>query len=211
MPGVALFALLVSGCEAPGPTGESGPSGTQGGWLEALFSPSPAQDDVIAIRQFYNPLPWLRDADGRISGFYTRAYFVSARTNKGVFVRGPITVTLSRLRPRATGGYDRELVHEWTLDEEAARGFRVVKTSRLGDSYGFALQWPPEVDVMGRRVEIAFAYQRADGRVIRGVPRQLFVPVPPGFAPPRDPEPAAPTPDSATRPTPPRPAGARPS
>ena len=171
-----------------------------------------AADDVVAIRQFYNPLPWLRDADGRIMGMYTRVYLVSSRTAKGAFGSGPITVTTTRLRPRAEGGYDREPLHDWTFDEQAARGFRVVKTSKLGDSYGFVLRWPPDLDLMGRRIEVTFHYRRADGRMIDGPARQMWVPVPPGFPMPAEragapaPEPAS----AASRPSPATQRGTRP-
>ena len=172
LPLAPLLALLF-GCEGAGWTG---------------FSLGSAEDDVVSVTQYYVPLMWLHDADGRVIGFRTRVYLVSGRTSKGVFGKGTIAVTMNRLRRRAAGGYDRELAYEWTLDEQATAGFRVAKQSKLGESYGFFLRWPPELDLMGRRIEIAFQYRRPDGRVIRGTPRQFLVPVPPGFPLPREEE-----------------------
>ena len=170
---MALLGMLLPGlgCEAAGWHGAKGTN---------------VDDDVVAIRHFYSPLPWLTNSDGRITGFFVRAYFVSGKTDKGVFVPGTISVTMNVLQTRLEGGFDRQLGHEWSFTGEEVAGFRVRKASKLGDSYGFVLQWPPEADVMGRRVEIVFSYRRGDGRVVTGPPRQLPVPLPAGYPAPHD-------------------------
>ena len=150
------------------------------------FSRATHGNDIVAINSFYNPWPWLRDADDRIVGFRVPVYFVSGKIDKGVFVSGTIKVTINILQPSPKGGFDRQLVREWILDEQQAAGYRVRKRSIMGNYYGFVLKWPPDADVMGRRIELAFKYQRPDGRVIASPPRQLKVPLPPGFPAPRE-------------------------
>ena len=169
----ALFGLLLLsfGCEAAGWRGAGGKS---------------LNDDVVAIRQFYTPPIWLTDADGRISGFSVRTYFVSGKTNKGVFVSGTIGVTMNVLQAKPEGGFDRQRAQEWSFTGAEAAGFRVTKTSKLGDSYGFVLQWPPEADVMGRRIEIVFTYLRGDGQVVTGPSRQIPVPLSAGYPAPHE-------------------------
>ncbi len=79
------------------------------------------------------------------------------------------------------------LAHEWQLDQRQAEGFRIVKRSTLGDSYGLVLRWPRELDLSGREVEIRFSYIRTDGRVIQGRPTPLPEPVPAGAPTPTAP------------------------
>lgn len=174
--GLVLLGVAVGGVGCQG-------FGSTNGFGATVYN-----DDIVAIRGFYNPLPWVRDADDRITGFCVRTYFISGRTDKGVFVPGPITAKISRLHPRLEGGYDRTLLHEWTFHEYDARTFRVQKPSIMGDSYGFVLRWPDELDVMGRTIEIVFSYRRSDGRVITGPTRQLKVLLPPGYPSPSDEE-----------------------
>jgi hypothetical protein len=186
---------LLCGCEG---------AGWMGPW------PAATGEDIVAITPYYVPLMWLHDADRRVMGFRTRVYLVSARTGKGVFVKGPITVAMNRLRPRESGGFDREFLYEWDLDEQAAEGFRVTKTSKIGDSYGFVLRWPTEVNPMGRRIEMTFQYQRADGRVIRATPRQFIVPVPAGYPMPSERELVPERWEATSRPSPATQRGTRP-
>ena len=59
----------------------------------------------------------------------------------------------------------------------------------MGYYYGFPLTWPPDADVIGRQIEIAFGYERADGRLVMSPARRFRVPVSQSFrgppAPPR--------------------------
>jgi hypothetical protein len=146
--------------------------------------PAPTDDPIVAIRQFYPTRPWLRDTDDRVIGFTARAYFVSGETDRGQFVPGTISVVMNLLRPRAGGGYVRERLHEWTFDEQQARGFRITRPSILGESYGFVLRWPETLNVMGCPIEVVFYYGRTDDRIIAGPPRQLRVELPPGYTAP---------------------------
>jgi hypothetical protein len=137
---------------------------------------SEVDDDIVAIRSYYDQLPWLKDADKRTVGFRTRAYFVSGRTDKGVFVPGRISATMARLHVRPDGSMQREPIYQWDFDQAQAEGYRVRKSSILGSSYGLVLRWPDTVIVAGRRVEIAITYTRGDGRVVSAPPRQFDVP-----------------------------------
>ena len=150
-----LVPVLSAGCAAPGPV---------------------LHDDVVTIYHFYRLEPWVKDEEGRIAGLEARVYFVPAGERKGAFVSGTIKATLCIRTPRPDGTYERTLVHEWTFDEAQAEGFRIVEPSRMGESYGFILRWPGEVNVAGRETEIRFSYVRKDGRVIIGRATPLMVP-----------------------------------
>lgn len=172
-----LVALACLGCETTG--WSSGDS--------TATRPADRHDGIVAVRSFYTLLPWLRDPDGAITGFQVRTYFVSGRTDKGEFVPGDIHITLNALDRQPDGSLARHRLHEWVFSEREAAGFRVLKRAIGGDSYGFVLQWPPTLDVMGRTVEITTYYHRSDGRFIYSPPRQFKVPVPLGQLPPRTP------------------------
>jgi len=131
----------------------------------------------VAIRQYYSQ-PWLRDDDGRVNGMRMRVYFISAETEKGVFVTGEIRTSLEVLEPLSDGTYAREVVHEWSFDQREAGGYRILKRSIIGDSYGFVLPWPAHADLAGREVQVRFAYTRHDGRVIARRGSRFCVPEP---------------------------------
>lgn len=188
LPLAAVWACL--GCDTAGWS-----SGGQVG-----YRPADRQDEIVAVRSFYSLLPWVRDPDGAITGFRVRTYFVSGRTDKGEFVPGDIHVTLNTLERRPDGALERQRLHEWVFPEREAAGFRVLKRAVGGDSYGFVLQWPAGLEVMGRTVEITTYYHRSDGRFIYSPPRQFRVPLPFGQIAPRTPatpaatQPGAPSP-----------------
>ncbi len=167
-----IVAGLCAGCDTTG--WHSGPSGTR--------------DDIVSIYQLYMRPPWLRDEEGRISGVRVRVYLVPVVSGpndepKGVFVPGIIKAMMYALTPRPDGTYERELVHEWDFTARQAAGFRLSKRSMLGDSYGFYLRWPDDVDVLGRAVVFEFSYQRRDGKVIVQRGSRLPVPAPAGYIP----------------------------
>jgi hypothetical protein len=143
------------------------------------------RDDIVAIRQFYSTEPWIRDAEGRYTGVFVRVYLVSAETEKGAFVPGTIKAAMYALTLRPDGTYQRELMHEWSFDQQQAAGYRVRKSSVLGDSYGFVLRWPAELELMGREVQVMFSYQKEDGEVIARRGSRFRVPVPTGHAYPQ--------------------------
>lgn len=136
------------------------------------------RDDVVAIHQFPPTRPWLEDEDGRVRGLCVRLYFISAETQRGVFVPGSMEVELFALAPRPEGGYERTLMHTWTLDQREAAGYRVTKRAVMGESYGLVLWWPPELDLAGREIQLMYHYKRKDGQVISKRSSSLLVPPP---------------------------------
>lgn len=177
---VVLSALGVcAGCESTG-------------WHEAG---GVLHDDVVAIHQYYMRPSWFRDEEGEVSGVRVRTYFLPAVAQgeemaKGVFVPGTIEALLYQLAPRPDGTDEYHVVHQWSFDRQAAMGFRVRKRSLLGESYGFYLKWPPELNLRGRQIMIEFRYERRDGQVVRGRGARLLVPGPPASPAPSSSQPA---------------------
>lgn len=154
------------------------------------------RDDIVSIYQFYQVEPWTQDEEKRVNGLSARVYFSSAQNGKGIFVPGPIQVRLHVLQRRPDGTYERQPAFQWVFSEQDAQLFRVTKTSTLGDSYGFVLQWPKELELAGRDIELRFSYTRTDGKEILGRPITFRVPTPFG-------RPAVPVPEQpGTRPAP---------
>lgn len=151
---------------------------------DATRPPGGLRDDIVAIRQFYAAEPWIRDDDGRVTGLAARVYFIAPRTElgdfKGVFVRGPIHAEMHALRLRPDGTYERERVCEWTFNTYEAASFRVTQPSIMGYSYGLYLRWPPEMDVMGREIQVLFSFTRPDGQVVARRGSRFRVPLPTG-------------------------------
>lgn len=152
---------------------------------DAAAPPGGLRDDIVAIRQFYAAEPWIRDEDGRITGLAARVYFIAPKTElgdfKGVFVRGPIRAEMYVLRYQADGTYERERVCDWTFDTYQAASFRVTQASIMGYSYGLYLRWPPDVDVMGREIQVLFSFTRPDGQVVARRGSRFRVPLPAGL------------------------------
>ena len=56
---------------------------------------------------------------------------------------------------------------------------RVNKLAVGGYFYGFPLQWPRELSLEGKHVEIQFGYERvADRQIVLSSPRRFRVPIP---------------------------------
>ncbi len=142
----------------------------------------PTQDDIVQVMRFVRDPIFVWD-DDRPSGVVMSVYLVSAESQKGVFGRGPIEVTVDELR-HGRAGVERATVHTWRLTESDAMGFRVRKRSVLGYYYGLMLKWPKELDLSGREIELTISYTRGDGRVVSTAPIRRRVPVPFGAAPP---------------------------
>jgi hypothetical protein len=168
--GALLVALLAGGlgCDAAGARG--------------AVSPERIRGDIVAIRQFYAIDPWIFDDEGRVTGLMARVYFVAPRAKdgepKGFFVPGTIDVTMHVLNPRPDGTYERVSVYNWSFSPRQAEGFRITKASAMGDSYGLVLRWPPELNVMGREMQITFNYARDNGEVVTQRGRHFRVPLP---------------------------------
>lgn len=181
-----LAALGASGCQGPQPASQ-GPGGGSSGRLlgtgtttggrtsEIDASRIAARDDIVSISQFWQPVPWLYDADRGPVGFKVPVYFVSAQTERGAFVLGSVICNLYTVERGGEGQPQRVLRHTWRLDENEAMKFRVRKVTVMGHPYNFYLTWPEDLRLYGRDIEVQFAYERKDGRVISGTPRRFKV------------------------------------
>lgn len=202
------LAAWSGGCQQP--------PGRQSVGTPALIDPTKVEtrDDITQIVQYWKPVPWLYDSDRRPVGFQVTVYFWSGAMDRGAFVPGRILVWLYELEPTADGLRQRKLAYGWELSEQESRLYRVRKRSIQGYYYGFPLLWGPEVDVVGKEIEIVFGYERLDGRLLTTPGHRLRVPVPPGYRPPTAATPSAPRPavppadpgnQPATQPPPPSP------
>jgi hypothetical protein len=178
--GVALaLTVLCAGCATPG---KRDPTGGEQARIDS--SNVKTRDDIVQIVQFWNQPYWLQDSE-RVSGFKVTVYFVSGETEKGAFVPGNILVWAYELTPNARGGHERKLVHGWEFTEAEAMAMRVNKVAVGGYFYGFPLQWPRELSLEGKQVEIQFGYERvADKQVVLSSPRRFRVPIPIEYVPP---------------------------
>lgn len=187
--GLALGAVVLCfGCKAPPKNGGGYEGLTRGD--AATASPTelidasaiPARDDIVAIYQFWPNVPWLLESD-RVVGFRVTTYFVSGETELGEFVPGRIFAWVYERVRGPAGKVTRQLAHMWEFDEAAALGYRVRRRAVGGYHYGFALAWPPNVELDGRQIEIEFGYERKDGSVVTGAPRRFRVPVSADYVP----------------------------
>lgn len=191
--GLALaLAALCAGCESTrssssglagfGRRGDAEP----GGQSRIDSSKVKTRDDIVQIVQFWNQPYWLQDSE-RVGGFKVTVYFVSGETEKGAFVPGNILVKVYELVPAARGRHERKLVYGWEFSEAEAIAMRVNRRAVGGYYYGFPLQWPREVSLEGKQVEIQFGYERvADKQVVLSSPRRFRVPVPLEYVPQRE-------------------------
>lgn len=163
---VRRFALAMAGAVALLATGCT--QGTYSGR-------GPMRDDIVAIRQYTQAYPWIIE-DGRVRGLQARIYFLSAETGKGVFVPGAIWAGLHTVERQTGGGLERELVYEWTFNRSQATDFRIPEPSILGYSYGLIFLWPPELDLRGEEIQLAYRYVRGDGREVRRAGSTFAVP-----------------------------------
>ena len=142
------------------------------------------RDDIVQIVSFWNQPYWLQDIE-RVRGFKSTVYFVSGYTEKGAFVPGPIDIWVYEMVPTSTGRYERRLVFTHQLNAAEAMAMRVNKLAVGGYYYGFLIQWPIDLYLEGKQVQIQFGYERqADKQVILSSPRTFEVPKPFNFIPP---------------------------
>jgi hypothetical protein len=182
---VLSAVAFCPGCQSPQPEPSKGPEPILGRSHAEAPKPEtidvakvPERDDIVGVYRFWLPVPWLTDSVGRIIGFQVRVYFQSAATGKGVFVPGSIYVWLREIEPDPESGIRRRDLHLWELDRDAAYGYRVTMEAVLGYSYGFFLQWPENLDLEGREIEVQFGYERRDGTLIRDRAHPMRVPAP---------------------------------
>jgi hypothetical protein len=204
-----LLLAWLAGCKAPPGGGPSWWAAPQAEPVRsATIDPTTVKtyDDIIEINQFWQPEPWLYDADGRPVGFRATVYFVSGQTERGAFVPGRILVWLYDVDRAADGTSERKLVYGWQFGPAESMLYRVRKRGMLGYYYGFPLMWGAGIELVGREIEVVFGYERQDGRVITAPARRFKVPRTggPGGRPLRPPVPPAPEPAPAPEREPPR-------
>ncbi len=166
----AATLLVLAGCAAAPGTVE-----TQN---------APLHDDVVDIKAFIRPKPWLNfdpRHPARVNGIAINMYLISGSLQKGVFGAGTIRVVLYEDKPAAEAsdsGMGREL-HKWELTPEQAMPYRVVRrpdrTYVMGDGYQLRLSWG-DAELAERRVKLRIEYQRTDGRIVGRRPFHLQIP-----------------------------------
>lgn len=170
---VGAVTLLLVGCQGFGGKGQERPKPMPN---EVEPERIDTRDDVVSIVQFWSQQPWLRE-DARTLGFRVPTYFISAVTEKGVFVNGTIFVWLYELGPATAEGEQRIPLQQWEFTPEQAMGFRVRKEALGGYYYGFVLKWDPALRLERKRLEIQFGYERvSDKKLILSRPKQLQPP-----------------------------------
>jgi hypothetical protein len=192
--GILTLSLLLWGCQGPAPQSEPKYASPlravqQAQPVDNTFDARsvPTRDDIVAVHTFWQPVPWLFDSSNRVVGFRVPVVFVSGQTEKGAFVSGVIVCRLYGRERDASGLEQRRLLHEWRFDPQAAMNYRYRRRSVPGYQYGFMLNWPPELALEGREIEIEFVYEGGDGRQISSVGRRFRVPVPNEYRPPAAP------------------------
>ena len=160
---VILLPLCLAGCH----------EGTRG-W--GASKDDQLSDSVVRMLTIYRAKPWLSfDEAGDLDpeGISISLYLIDGRTHKGVFGDGNLLVDLYTLDPRPDGGTDRVLGKHWTFGpHDAPRG---RQPTMLGWGYGLRLDWRPG-DYLGKSIEVAIAYERTDGRIVRSTTKRLRVP-----------------------------------
>lgn len=137
----------------------------------------PTREDIVSVQAMWSSVIWLHDADQRPVGFQAPVYFVSGETQRGAFVNGNITVTMSEVTSdsRGAAASTLRLLHEWKLDSGTEKNFRIRRRAVGGYYYGLRLRWPENLQVYGKQVEIGIAYQRRDGAIVKAIPRRDMV------------------------------------
>ncbi len=165
----AFVGLAAAGCQTP-PGG--GPAG------RALQDLEP---NVIKIVTFWGQSPFGPVGGGsKPGGFVIGALYLVAPTEKGgergVFGDGIIHVYMYVLEKAADGKtVNRRLAKEWLYTPEQALPYRTKRPFLGGYGYQLHCAWG-DADVLGKRIEIEVRFERKDGRVITGRPKQYIVP-----------------------------------
>ncbi len=136
--------------------------------------------DIIGVRRYFHNNPFLSfddQGDPNPEGFKVTYYAVSAATREGAFGDGLIRFKMYVIEPGQEGEpATGRLVKTWEFDPQQAMGWRVRRKGPLGWPYLFHLNWG-DADPYGKEVRIVPEFVRIDGRVIKGSPKDLRVPV----------------------------------
>lgn len=160
---VILLPLCLTGCLEGAP-----------GWGAAKTEP--LSDTVVRVLPIYGSKPWLSfDEAGDLDpeGIKVDVYLIDRRTGHGEFGHGDILVDMYTLEPRPDGSTERMLAKQWRFGPDTP--FRSRRPTRLGWGYQLHLDWRPG-DYLGKSIEVAVAYERSDGRIVRSKTKRLRVP-----------------------------------
>jgi hypothetical protein len=175
-----MVVSLMSGCDVPAHVQQT--------------RDAPLFDDIVRIRAFIRPKPWLNfdPSDPRkVNGLAITMYLESARLQKGVFGAGTIRVVLfedlvgdrskTTTAPNAPERVTGKKLFEWELTPDQAMPYRVVRrperVSVMGDAYQLRLSWG-DLDLSGKSVCVVLEYIRTDGQRVVRTPSHLRIPAP---------------------------------
>ncbi len=136
--------------------------------------------DIIGVRRYFANNPFLSfddQSDPNPEGLKVTYYAVSNATQLGAFGDGLIRFRMYVIEPGQEGKpATGRLVKTWEFDPQQAMRWRVRRKTTLGWPYLFHLNWG-DADPYGKEIRIVPEYVRTDGRVIKGSPKDLKVPV----------------------------------
>ncbi|MCK6455340.1 MAG: hypothetical protein L6Q92_02240 [Phycisphaerae bacterium] len=162
-------------------TGTIGCSQQQIQEMQARMTPRtepPDDPNIIGVHKFVAQEPWLsfrQEGPPQVDGIKTTLYLESGTTGKGAFGDGTIRVSMYTVDRYPDGSEHVTRAYQWELTPEQSLPWRRVKETRLGWGYGLHLQWK-DVDVADREIELVYAFERRDGRVVSSKPIRLRVP-----------------------------------
>lgn len=176
-----LLLLAMTGCAAT-PGGNRPPTPGGGRAQKSAYEDIEKiekRDDIIRINQFWAGDPCIYDSIGRAIGFKVPTYFISSETEKGTFVSGRIFIWLHVVQVAPNRELVRRTVHMWQMEQAESFLFASRKKAIIGYFYGFIMTWPRSLDLGGQTLEIEFAYERADGRLVVSSGKTFRVPLDP--------------------------------
>lgn len=166
-----LSGVTVSGACTATPTRQT---------AEAPARRAPLASDIIGVRRYFANNPFLSfddESDPNPEGFKVTYYAVSNATQKGVFGDGLIRFKMYVIEPGVEGEpATGRLIKTWEFNPQQAMGWRIRRVTTLGWPYLFHLNWG-DADPYGKEVRIVPEFVRTDGRVIKGSPKDLKVPI----------------------------------
>lgn len=136
--------------------------------------------DIIRVVTYWVNNPFVsfdEQVDPNPEGVKLVYYAVSGKTREGAYGDGMVRFKMYVIHQHADQPPSGELVKTWEFDPDQALGYRVARRSRLGWPYQFYLNWGQDLDVYGKEVRFVPEFVRHDGRVIRGSPKDIRIPM----------------------------------
>ena len=179
---LAATFLLLTACNAPGPTStpdSTGPSTPAGAATPEQVAQMPLEPNVVSIATYYTPYnPWLWTPDrSRVRGIIINAFYLGGPKNLGVFGDGVIRPTMYLLDTSQQSKQPPRLLKEWSFDPNQAMPFRAKKQTAMGWGYGrLPLVWGDELDLGGKEIRITVSFERRDGAIVHSGKKDFRVP-----------------------------------